>query len=108
MHFDVTVLGFLVMGAPFLAIPALLVYYALLRARWRLNRWLGKKNPGFCPSSAALGMMLLFTQVYWRPSIDNVIEVKQDEDADEDSPSPVPPGKTATGTPLQNGTAKPQ
>jgi hypothetical protein len=29
-------------------------------------------------------MMLLFTQVYWRPSIDNVIEVKQDEDADED------------------------
>ena len=31
-----------------------------------------------------------------------------DEDADEDSPSPVPPGKTATGTPLQNGTAKPQ
>jgi hypothetical protein len=84
MHFDVTVLGFLVMGAPFLAIPALLVYYALLRARWRLNRWLGKKNPGFCPSSAALGMMLLFTQVYWRPSIDNVIEVKQDEDADED------------------------
>ena len=31
-----------------------------------------------------------------------------DEDADGDSPSPVPPGKTVTGTPEQNGTAKPQ
>ncbi len=31
-----------------------------------------------------------------------------DEDADEDSPGPVPSGKTVTGTPQQNGTAKPQ
>lgn len=31
-----------------------------------------------------------------------------DEDADGESPSPVPPGKTVTGTPIQNGTAKPQ
>jgi hypothetical protein len=85
MHVDfVSALGHFVLGTPFLAIPALLVYYALLRARWRLNRWLGKKNPGFCPSSAALGIMLLFTQVYWRPSVDNVVEMKQDEDADED------------------------
>jgi hypothetical protein len=85
MHVDfVSALGHFALGAPFLAIPALLVYYGLLRVRWRLNQRLGKKNPGFCPSSAALGMMLLFTQVYWRPSVDNVIEEKQDEAADED------------------------
>jgi len=29
-------------------------------------------------------MAFLFVQVFYRPAVDNVIEVKQDEDADED------------------------
>lgn len=84
MRFDPSVLGSLAASAPFLAIAALLVYYFLLRARWRLNRQLGRKNCGFCPSSSALGMAFLFLQVFCRPSIANVVEVKQEEDADED------------------------
>ena len=84
MHVDPFVLGFIAMGAPFLAIGIILVRYCFLRARWRLNQWLGRKNSGFCPSSSALGIAFLFLQVFYRPSVDNVVEVKQDEDADED------------------------
>ena len=84
MHVDPSVLGFFVMSAPFLAICAILVRYCFLRARWRLNQRLGRKNSGFCPSSSALGIALLFLQVFYRPSVANVVEIKQDEDADED------------------------
>ncbi len=85
MHVDfVSALGSFALGAPFLAIGAILVYYCLLRARWRLNQRLGRKNSGFCPSSSALGMAFLFLQVFYRPSVANVVEVKQEEDADED------------------------
>ena len=85
MHSDAFVYLFqLSLSAPFLAIGAIFCYYLLRRAIWRRNRRLGKKNLGFCPSSCALGMALLFVQVFYRPSVDNVIEVKQDEDADED------------------------
>ncbi len=84
MHVDPSVLGFFAMGAPFLAIGAILVYYCFLRVRWQLNQRLGRKNPGFCPSSSALGIALLFLQVLYRPSVANVVEIKQEEDADED------------------------
>ncbi|MGA3162199.1 MAG: hypothetical protein ABSC77_13380 [Terracidiphilus sp.] len=84
MHVDLSVLGFLAMGAPFLAIGIILVRYCFLRARWRLNQRLGRKNFGFCPSSSALGIALLFLQIFYRPSVENVIEVMQNEDADED------------------------
>jgi hypothetical protein len=85
MHADVfSTLGFFAMGAPFLAIVAILAHYQLRRAAWRRNKRREKKNLGFCPSSFALGMAFQFIQVFYRPSIDNVIEVKQNEDADED------------------------
>ena len=84
MYVDLSVLISLAEGAPFLAIGAILVHYCFLRARWRLNQRLGRKNSGFCPSSSALGIALLFFQVFYRPSVANVVEVKQDEDADED------------------------
>jgi hypothetical protein len=85
MHADVfSTLSFFAMGAPFLAIGAILVHYCYLRARWRLNQRPGRKNSRFCPSSSALGIALLFFQVFYQPSVDNVIEVKQNEDADED------------------------
>jgi hypothetical protein len=82
------------MGAPFLTIGAILVYYCLLRARWRLNQRSGRKNSGFCPSSFALGMAFQFIQVFYLPSVDNVIEVMQNEDADEnDEGDPESPTK---------------
>jgi hypothetical protein len=84
MHVDFSVLSSLAVGAPFLVIGAILVQYCLLRARWRLNQRLGRKNSGFCPSSSALGIALLFLQVFYRPSVANVVEVKQDENAEED------------------------
>jgi len=84
MHFDPSLLGFLAVSAPFLAITVILVYYLFLRARWRINRRLGRKNRGFCPSSSALGLAFLFLQVFYRPSVANVVEIKQEEDADED------------------------
>jgi len=85
MHVDLSVLSSLALGAPFLAIAAILFHYLLLRVRWRLNRRLGRRNRGFCPSSSALGSAFLFLQVFYRPSVANVVEVKQEEDADEDN-----------------------
>jgi hypothetical protein len=84
MHVDLSVLGSLASGAPFLAIAAILVYYRLRRAVWRRNQRLGKKNRGFCPSSFALGTALQFLQVVYRPTVAHVIKAKQDEDADKD------------------------
>ena len=76
--------GFIAGGAPFWAIAAILVHYQLRRATWRRNRRQGKKIGGFCPSSAALGVALLFLGVFYRPSVANVVEVKLDQEADED------------------------
>jgi hypothetical protein len=69
---------------PFLAIIVILLHYSLRRFLWRRGRRLGKRNLGFYPTSFALGIMLQFMQVYWRPSVAYVLEEKQDEDADED------------------------
>jgi hypothetical protein len=85
MHVDfVSAFCSFAMGAPLLAIGAILVYYFLRRARWRQNQRRWRKNPGFCPSSSALGIAFLFLQVFYRPSVANVVEIKQDKDADED------------------------
>ncbi|MGA9128480.1 MAG: hypothetical protein WB425_10100 [Terracidiphilus sp.] len=85
MHVDVlSVVGFIALSAPLWSVVAILVYYQLRRAVWRRNRRHGKKNLGFCPSSAAMGMALLFLQVFHRPSVAHVVEARQDKDADED------------------------
>ena len=85
MHFDIlSNLSFLALSAPLWAIVVILIHYQLRRAVWRRNRRRGKKSLGFCPSSAAMGMALLFMQVFHRPSIAYVLEEKQDEDAEED------------------------
>jgi hypothetical protein len=72
--------------APFLVMGLILVHYALRRALWRRGKRLGKSRLGFYPSAFALGMALQFIQVYHRPSIAYVREVKREEqdDADED------------------------
>jgi hypothetical protein len=72
------------LSAPFLTIIVLLVYYQRKRTTWKWNRQRGRQNPGFCPSSAALGTIFLFAQVFTRPSIAHVLEARQVEDADED------------------------
>jgi len=85
MHVDVlSVFGFIALSAPLWAVVAILVYYQVRRTVWRRNNRHGKRNLGFCPSSAAMGMALLFLQVFHRPSVAYVVEARQEEDADED------------------------
>lgn len=76
--------GYVAFSLPFLAIIALFVHYSLRRAEWQRKRRRGEKNLGFCPSSSALGMIFLFAQMFYRPTVSYVLEARQDEDADED------------------------
>lgn len=71
-------------GLPYVAIVVVLIHFLLRRAKWKINRRCGKRDAGFCPSSAALGMMLLFMQVFVRPTLQYVLEQKQEEDVEED------------------------
>jgi hypothetical protein len=85
MHFDVLgVVGWLASSAPFLAIVVILIHYQLRRAAWRRNQRLGRKITGFCPSSSALGIAFLFMGVFHRPSVQNTVEVRLQQEADED------------------------
>ena len=74
----------LLLNAPFLAIGVILAHYVLRRAGWKRGKRLGRKGLGYYPSAFALGMALQFIQVFYRPSVDYVLEAKQDEHADED------------------------
>ena len=69
---------------PFLAIIVILLHYFLRRYLWRRGKRLGRSSLGFYPASFALGMALQFMQVYWRPSVEYVLEEKQREETDED------------------------
>ncbi len=71
-------------AVPYLAIVVIFVHFMLRRARWEIACSRGKKTRGFCPSTAALGMMLLFMQVFVRPTLQYVLEQKQDEGVEED------------------------
>jgi hypothetical protein len=71
-------------GAPFLAIAAIFIHYCMRRSAWKRKKRKGLRNPGFCPSSSALGMILLLAQMFYRPAVSYVLEARQDEDADED------------------------
>lgn len=87
MRGDFLYLCCLLVGAsPFLAIAAILLHYFLRRMVWKIRRRRGDKCLGFCPSAAALGMALLFMQVFIRPTLQHVLEEKQEEqeDVDED------------------------
>ena len=75
-------------GIPYLAIVAILVYYFLRRWAWRRRRHQGK-SAGFCPSASALGAVLLFAQIFYRPSVSWLIEareVEREEDDDDGEP----------------------
>jgi hypothetical protein len=69
---------------PFLTIAGLLIYNSLRGARWNRGRNRQAGNGAYCSSSVALGTILLFAQVFYRPSFAHVVEVRQQEDADEE------------------------
>jgi len=74
----------IVASLPFAVIPFLLIHYCLRRAAWKGRHRRGQKNPGFCPSASALGVVLLFTQIFIRPSLQHVLAERQEEDQDQD------------------------
>ena len=84
MSVNLFYLGSIAASLPYLAIAAIFIHYCLRRAAWKRRKRRGEKNPGFCPSTTALGMMLLFMQVFVRPSLQHVLEERQEQDADED------------------------
>jgi hypothetical protein len=71
-------------ASPFLAIVAILAYYQVRRRIWRRKRRKGKRDLGFCPSSAALGATLLFLSVFYRPSVDFAMEASLQEEVEDD------------------------
>ena len=84
MKMDAVYAWGMVAGAlPFLAIVLILAYFVVLRIRWRVGRRLGWVL-GYYPSTFALGMALRFVQVFYRPSVEHVVEMRADEEADLD------------------------
>lgn len=76
--------GYLGFALPFISIVAILLHYGFRRLAWRRGKRRGRPNLGFCPSSAAMGTILLFAQIFYRPSVAYVVEARQEADADED------------------------
>jgi hypothetical protein len=76
---------------PYLAIVLILGHYFVRRANYQRRK--KKSVPGFYPSSAALGMVFLLTQMYYRPSIQHavearlVIDVEEDDQGDPETPA---------------------
>jgi hypothetical protein len=76
--------GYLVLALPFLLIVAIVLYYCVRRAVWKCGKRRAGASLAFCPSAAALGTILLFAQVFYRPSIAYVAEAQLEVDMDED------------------------
>lgn len=74
----------LLMGAPLMLVPLILLHFYLLRLRWSIRQRLGKRNLGFRPSTADLGCAFQLWQMKYKPTVAHVIEAKQEEDTDED------------------------
>lgn len=84
MSSSLFIAGELAFVSPFLAIVAVLIHYWLHRVRWRHCKNRRKLSAAFCSSSATLGAILLFTQMFYRPSTAYAMEVRAQVDADED------------------------
>jgi hypothetical protein len=85
--------GDLAFISPFLAIASMLVSCGFRRARLKRSKNRHTGSPVFYSSTAALGTILLFAQMFYRPSIAHIVEVRQLADADEDDA-----GEPATAT----------
>jgi hypothetical protein len=76
--------GYLAAMSPFLAIVAILAHYCLRRGMSKARKWRRRTASSFCPSATALGIVLLFVQILYRPTVSYVLEVKQDEETKDD------------------------
>jgi len=85
--------GILLLNVPYIAVVVILLHYVWRRAAWRRGKRLGRKRLGYYPSAFALGMVLQFVEVFYRPSVDYVLETKQEEVVEEDDE-----GDPETGT----------
>ncbi len=90
--------GYFAFTFPYLAIAAILLHNKLRRLRWRYGKNLRRPNPALCTTSAALGAMLMFAQIFYRPSMSYAVEAREQIDAeDEDSGDPDHPDKLLHG-----------
>lgn len=80
--------GYLAAISPFLAVAVVLVHYYFRRTAWKAKQLRRKSDSRFCPSASALGMILLFVQVFYRPTVSYVLEVKQEETEEDDQGDP--------------------
>ena len=80
----IEILGLIAPAAPLLAIVVILAHYHLRRAAWKRRRRLGLANLGFCPSTSGLGTAFQYLQVFHRPSMAYVVQVKQEEEDERD------------------------
>ena len=77
-------------GIPYFAVAGILIHYFVRRALWK--RRSKRSMPGFCPSSSALGMVFLLGMVFYRPSLQHVVEARQVVEVEEDDQGdPDPP-----------------
>jgi hypothetical protein len=76
--------GCFAFSLPFLSIAAILIYNALRRAPWRRSHGRDATPRAFCSSSAVLGTILLFAQIFYRPSTVHAVEARLEVDADEE------------------------
>lgn len=76
--------GYFAFAFPYLAIAAILLHNKLRRLRWRYGKNLRRPNPALCTTSAALGAMLMFAQIFYRPSMYYTVEAREQIDVDED------------------------
>jgi hypothetical protein len=71
-----------VAGIPYLVVAAILAHFVVRRALSKRHRRRGKS--GFYPSSAALGMVFLLAQTFYRPSLQHFVNTKQVIEVEED------------------------
>jgi len=69
---------------PYLTIAAVLLHKGIRRARWKHGKNRRRPNPAFCSSSAALGTVLLFAHIFYRPSVAQIVEIRRQIDVEED------------------------
>jgi hypothetical protein len=86
--------GLVAIGLPFLAIAVVLLHYALRRTVRRRKQRRKEKTVASFPSSASLGAAFLFLQTFIRPSLQNIVEIRQEEcGGEDDSGGPESPEK---------------
>jgi hypothetical protein len=73
----------LAFGAPFLATVAILACH-WIRCAIRNRKRQGQRPAGVYRSTAALGVIFLFLQVFYRPEESHLIAAQQEEEEDQD------------------------